>query len=513
VGAFWYQDFNVETRQPIGEPGWKVRFTPNEVGEWTAVAYAPALGMRSTPFQFQVASSNLPGFIRINKNNPRYLAYDNGEFFFPIGVNMSWYDEGHDPIEQYKGWLDSFSANGGNTIRVWMADWSFGLEWKDTGLGNYDNRQYEAWLLDQLFGLANVRGVKIILVLINHGAFSLEVNSEWDDNPYNAALGGPLVKPEQLVSDPLAQAYFRQRLNYITNRWGYSPDLLAWEWFNEVNLTPITDAAILPWLKEMTAFLNERDVNQHLTTTSFALRANSSIWQVDGLDIVQMHEYSSQINESEHDLAVRAGQDFQVLKDSIPVKPILLGEFGYSAKVYGDDIEKTGIHLHNGLWATTFSRYAGSGMYWWWDTYIDPNNLWYHFKGLASFLDGEDLTRYQPFSPLHISGSDDNAEQVVGLGLKGEKILVWLRSEGYTVQASIAANRAIAEKTAYIPPLVEGKLLTLSNMADGDYTVWWFDPQQAKWLDVQSVTAQDNTLYISIPSFRADLAAKIMLNP
>ena len=44
VGAFWYQGYDPETRQPKGEPGWKVRFTPDEAGEWSAVAYNPKAG-------------------------------------------------------------------------------------------------------------------------------------------------------------------------------------------------------------------------------------------------------------------------------------------------------------------------------------------------------------------------------------------------------------------------------------------------------------------------------------
>ncbi len=513
VGAFWLQDFDPQTRRPVGRPGWKVRFTPDEVGEWEAVAYAPALGVRSAPVSFTVTPSSHPGFVRINPNNPRYLAFDNGDFFFPIGVNMAWADSGHDPLQQYRRWLEAFTANGGNTIRVWMAEWSFGIEWKDTGLGNYDKRQYNAWLLDQLFKLADERGVKIILVLINHGAFSLEANSEWKDNPYNATRGGPLYKPEQFTSDPQAIAYFQQRLSYIVNRWGYSPDLLAWEWFNEVNLTPISDRALTPWLKEMTAFIDARDVNQHLTTTSFAERCQSSVWNLSGLDIIQAHEYSSQINASQYDLADRAAQDYQDLASSTPLKPIFMGEFGYSAKNYGDNIEQTGIHLHNGIWATAFSGYAGSGMYWWWDIYIAPNNLWHQFKGLAGFLDGEDLSHYQPVSPQQITGPDGNAGQVVGLGLRGAKTLVWLRSAAYTVQASLAARQGSQGSQAYSPPVLQGLTLTLDQLPEGAYMVRWFDPQTAKWLDVQMISTQGGTLTIPIPPFRDDLAAKVSRNP
>ncbi|HSB67317.1 MAG TPA: DUF5060 domain-containing protein [Anaerolineales bacterium] len=511
VGAFWMQDYDLQTRRPKGKPGWKVRITPTDAGIWSAVARIPDHGLESEAIRFQVVESNEPGFVRVHPSNPRYLAFDNGDFFFPIGLNICWWGGGLDPVAEYSKWLDLFTANGGNMIRVWMASWSFGIEWKDTGLGDYDERLYEAWTLDQLFSLADEHHVKIILVLMNHGPFSLSTNTEWKDNPYNAELGGPLASPDQFVTDPDARAYYQRRLNYIVNRWGYSTSLLAWEWFNEVNLTMIPYETLIPWLQEMTVYLRERDVNHHLTTNSSAIQAESPVWNMPEIDLIQKHEYAEQENAPDKDLAERVVADFNRLAMSAPIKPILLGEFGYSATNYGDDIETTGIHLHNGLWATTFAGYAGSGMYWWWDVYVDKYNLWKHFKGLSTFLEGVDLARYTSLSSVEIDGG--GTDEAVGLGLQGEDILVWIRSNDYTVQASVSARNGSPDSASYVPPLVEGLRLTLKDMPDGNYTVRWFDPQGANWLDAQSVTAQNHTLIIPIPGFSKDLAAKISPNP
>ena len=61
--------------------------------------------------------------------------------------------------------------------------------------------------------------------------------------------------------------------------------------------------------------------------------------------------------------------------------------------------------------------------------------------------------------------------------------------------------------------MVEGLDLNLAEMGDGDYTVHWYDPHTAQWLDTAVVTAQNNTLTIPIPPFRDDLAAKITRSP
>src|SRR3990172_7698395 len=296
VGAFWYQEFDATGRTRIGEPGWRARFTPAETGAWTAVARIPSRGLDSAAVGFRVIESDSPGFVRVHPSNPRYFAFDDGSFFFPIGLNIGWWSGAGDALTDYEKWITSFAANGGNTIRVWMAEWSFGLEWNDTPLGDYTNRLRRAWLLDQIFAMAEDRDVYVVLVLLNCADFNDWQTSGWSRNPYNAARGGPLERPEQFVTDSTARALLQRRLNYIVNRWGYSPRLLAWEWWNEVNLAPFSDETLIPWLQEMTAYLRAHDVNDHLITNSYAIRDISPIWALPELDIIQKHEYADQVD-------------------------------------------------------------------------------------------------------------------------------------------------------------------------------------------------------------------------
>ena len=514
VGAFWYQEFDATGRTRIGEPGWRARFTPAETGAWTAVARISSRGLDSAALGFRVIESDSPGFVRVHPSNPRYFAFDDRSFFFPIGLNIGWWSGAGDALTDYEKWITSFAANGGNTIRVWMAEWSFGLEWNDTPLGDYTNRLRRAWLLDQIFAMAEDRDVYVVLVLLNCADFNDWQTSGWSRNPYNAARGGPLERPEQFVTDSTARALLQRRLNYIVNRWGYSPRLLAWEWWNEVNLAPFSDETLIPWLQEMTAYLRAHDVNRHLTTNSYAIRDLSPIWDLPELDIIQKHEYAHQVDSMDRDLAERAAADFTRLARSAPAKPILLGEFGYGTEGYGNDVDRTGIHLHNGIWATTFVGYAGSGMYWYWDVYVEAYRVWYHFRSLDRFLADVDLTRYQPFSPLEFTGPGGRPGEAVGLGLRGDDILIWLRSDDYTVQASLAAWEGAGSPGVfgYRPPTVEGEVLTLRDMDDEEYTVHWYDPQSGTWLDPVVVTPQEDRLSIPIPDFRRDLAAKIVPN-
>ncbi|MBP1692898.1 MAG: hypothetical protein H6Q37_781 [Chloroflexi bacterium] len=514
VGAFWYQDFDSTGHRRVGEPRWKARFTPTETGVWSAVARSPTRRLESPAVVFHVVEFDWHGFVRVHPSNPRYFAFDDGSFFFPIGLNIAWWSGAGDALTDYRKWMNLFAANGGNTIRVWMAEWSFGIEWNDTPLGDYTNRLRRAWLLDQIFAMAKERDIYVMLVLLNCADFNNWQTNGWNGNPYNKSRGGPLERPEQFVTDSTTRDFLQRRLNYIVNRWGYSTQLLAWEWWNEVNLAPFTDQTLSPWLQEMTAYLRERDVNRHLVTNSYAIRDLSPIWNLPEMDIIQKHEYAHQVKSANKDLAERVAADFKRLARSAPAKPILLGEFGFGTEGYGNDVDRTGIHLHNGIWATTFAGYAGSGMYWYWDVYVETYRVWHHFQGLSRFLEGVDLSQYKPFSPLVINSAGGKPGQAAGLGLRGDDLLVWLRSEAYTVQASIAAWEKAGSPGIYFynQPLIEDQVLTLRDMSDGVYTVNWFDPQSAMWLNSVEGTAHGGRLSIPIPDFRRDLAARIVPN-
>lgn len=512
VGGFWVQGYDARGLLPQGEAGWRARFTPTTPGEWQVSARLLPSAQTSNAFAFTVTDSSNPGFIRIDSANPRFFATDDGARFFPVGVNMGWWDD--DPIENYTRWLDHFAANGGNTIRVWMANWSFAIEWNDTPLGDYRNRMQQAWLLDELFRIAAERGMKIILVLNHHGQFSRSTNPQWQGNPYNADLGGPLSSPEQFATDPVAIHLFQQRLRYIIDRWGAAPNLLAWEWWNEYNFTAIDDKLMSAWLDEMDKFLDSRDPYDHLVTISGPAGAASPIWQRPGIDFVSVHLYTTD------DLLPIASELTQYYAPEVPEKPLWLAEFGFATgEETVESNDKTGIHLHNGLWATTFSGHVGTGMYWWWDTYIEPLDLWHHFGALTRFVEGQDLAMFSP-AQLNITTENDQSPTAGGLLLEGQDAyLMWIRNEAYTAEAVeeaylAAVREALRSKQimgdfVYSPPPVIGHSALINGVEVGSYQVQWFDPQSGTWGEVAEVEAGEGTLTLPLPAFDKDIAAKI----
>jgi hypothetical protein len=504
--AFWYQDFDRMTLAPTGDPGWRVRFTPNEPGDWTAQAEMASPVLKSAALTLRVAPNpGAGGFLRVNAQDPRYFALDDGSFFFPIGLNIAWATG--DVLKDYANWLDRFSQNGGNFMRVWMAAWSFGIEWQDTGLGNYSARLKQAWLLDQVLQMAEQRGVYVLLCLLNHGAFSESTNPEWASNPYNAALGGPLKSPGEFVTDPTARDLFKRRLRYTAARWAAFPSLGVWEWWNEINWTPIGDKTLKPWITEMTGELGKYDPYHHLRSTSYSAGEKNDIWAMPELSFAQQHAYSS------GDLLSGIATDRASIQKNAGGKPAVFAEYGSSASEENAPYNKDGIHLHNGLWATPFAGYASTAMYWWWDNYIDPANLWYQFKGISSFLKGEDLAGMAPSRAGTTSGD------ATVLILSGpERTLAWVRSGHYTLKDAKAAYEMEVKKGAtpgpdwtFTPKPLENQVILLKGLGEGMYRVTCYSTLDGQTVGVPlDLSVQSGSITINLPTFQADLALKVV---
>jgi hypothetical protein len=491
VPAFYYQAFDPSGQAACGSPGWKARFTPSQPGTWTATASAKdstGTAFQSAPLPFTVLAEPGKGFIKIHPTNPLFFAYGNGETYYPVGINLGWWHT--DMLADYTRWLDALHAQGANLARVWMADWSFGIEWGDTGLGDYTHRLRQAWLLDQLFRLAEERGIYIELVLINHGIFSETVNPEWAANPYNARNGGMLPAPEDFATDPQARMYFQRRLRYIAARYAANTSLFAWEWWNEADWTPISDESMAAWTREMTAALRQWDPYRHLVSTSYASRIPTQVLSLPEIDFTQVHYYGSR---TPVEVTREALAD---MRQAVPGKPVLLAEFGFdaggeNAKSY----DKDATHLHIALWSAALQGYAGPAMYWWWDSYIDPLNLWGRLGSLTTYLQDIDLSTFTP-TTLRISSP---AAQALLLTNRTQA-LIYIKNRMY--------------EAAVLPGLFEKKIqdlrLVFAGLADGRYQVRWYDPQSGKWLaETSTLEIQNGSADLSVIPFQKDLAARI----
>ncbi len=408
-----------------GTGSFRIRFAPTEVGQWSYQLFVrDANGETSAPsatFECGVSSNEVnKGFVRLSETN--YLRFDDGEMFLPIGQNIGWANG--NPYRDYQRWLDSLHQRGANFFRIWNCDWGLSLEWhggKYGGLGQY--QQENAAYLDWLFDYAANQGQYAMLCLQHHGQVSTTVNPEWDRSPYNQVNGGMCNQTWEFFTDPQARAYTQNRLRYTVARYGYARSIAAWELFNEVDWTDNYEqhkSKVADWHEEMAAFLKEIDPYEHLVTTSFARdQYEPIVWTLDDIDFTQTHYYAA-IPNLERTLA-RGVQDYLTAYD----KPTLTGEFGI--RTNGGSLsteDPDGIHLHNSIWGSFFAGGMGSGMSWWWDSYINPRRLYYHYEPLVELTHGLPLLE-KDFQPHQVriegAGGDLVLSPTQGWGTLGDE--------------------------------------------------------------------------------------------
>ncbi|MEZ8221913.1 Cellulase (glycosyl hydrolase family 5) [Candidatus Fervidibacteria bacterium JGI MDM2 JNZ-1-D12] len=424
VPGFFTQDFERAKRdtgqgarevlRKVGEPYFAVRFTPTEVGiyryrivatqfvvsheakaEWrngtnpkaTALHFVSCLTtnqgekkqVSSDWFTLRVLPNpQAKGFVRRGKF--WHLQFDDGTPFVPVGLNVCW--SGNN-LSAYERWFSAMRQNGANFARIWLVRWNMGLEWMPgdgsgmyLGLGKYalDN----AWRIDELIRIAERNGIYLMLCLGYHGELADRQlyfgEQAWDKNPYNRKNGGPCDKPADFWTNPEARRFYKQRLRYIIARYAHSPNVLAFEFWNEVH-------APADWVKEMAQFARSIDIYGHLLTTTYG---DDAVWQLPEMDFAQTHWYG---DGSQRD-CVTTIVNIHRFHLQRYCKPFLLGEFGIDWRTSDLTYDPKGnaLHWHNGVWASLMSGGMGTACVWYWDNYIDRLNLWHHFRPIADFV-------------------------------------------------------------------------------------------------------------------------------
>ena len=364
-----------------GADTWRMRFTPSQPGTY-AVASIKLNGEIThetalEPKQWEVKGDPQPGFVRVDRGDHSRFVFDSGARYYPLGHNQAWRSDKLPDIPELFG---KMHTAGENWSRVWMNHWDGkNLDWSadkktQTKLGEIDLTAAKRW--DSIIDAAGKNDIYFQLTLQHHGQYSADVNPNWNDNPYNVKNGGFLTNPEDFFTDAKARALTKRKLYYIIARYGYSPNILSWELFNEVQFT---DAGrnkqwnkIALWHREMALFIKQWDGYHHLVTTSSAdaIAWDSPIWQT--VDYAQVHAYPSDILTGLHGATAAQAKKLD--------KPVFIGEFG------GGNLKDTdGRNLHIGLWNSLMQNVSGAAQYWSWDE-VENNNLYSQFQSASKFL-------------------------------------------------------------------------------------------------------------------------------
>lgn len=503
---FWFQDYtNVvgisQTPEvPVGNPEWRLKFRSTTPGAYRITVKATINGQQIVVPNFSITTDY--------KTLPTIRTKDNyfvqgSNIFIPVAYNIAWANR-YEEIKRYEKWFKSASEGGVNVARVWMASWSAGIEWGDTGLGDYSKRLPRAWVLDQIYRIGAKYGIYIDLVLLNHGAFSISTNAEWYSNAYFKGNGGPLEGPGEFASNPEAKKFWERRLRYIIARWSGEPNHFTWEWWNEVNFTPLGGDELTQWIKWSDSILKKWDPYKSLTTTSWSTAASLQDWSAVDYAVVHVYDDKDPIKT----LAVQ----YEAMKKVLPNKPILVGEMGSGTVTEDPFTDPTGLHLHNSQWAATFVGFGSPASYWWWDIYVDPLNLWGHTKGLKALLSG---TNPAQMKPITITGITNTSTLLLQ---DDSYTLGWIRHNDYDRSAKsrlllAASIKALATgkkpQTEFPVPKVKSTSVKIPISIPGQYKVEFLQTLSGKNLGNLKSTTSNGFLTIKIPSFTGDIAFRI----
>lgn len=380
VPAFWYQDYTRalvnggQVLTPAGSPGWRIRYTPDEAGEYSfAITITqpgqPAMAPVVAKFSVTAAAPAAPaGWIRTAADH-RYLETSEGRPLRLIGANVCW--SGPRGTYDFDQWFPAMRAAGENFARLWLAPWAMGLEHKPGTLNRYDLA--EAWHADYVLQLAEQNGLNVLIAMDHHGMFMANdpawggSNNFWTrSSPYAVENGGPCANPNEFFTKPEAGQLYQKRLRYLIGRYGYSPRLLSWQFFNEIDNSYIPRSAlvhgdVVAWHRNMARWLKANDPYQHLVSTSLTGASDRpDYWTMSELDFAVYHSYGEAdparyVAKLSADLTRRYG------------KPVMIGEIGTSHLNWNLANDPYLRGFRQGLWGGTLGGSMGTSMSWWWE--------------------------------------------------------------------------------------------------------------------------------------------------
>ena len=409
--------------------------------------------------------------VDVSRVDPHYFETADGRTFVPVGVNLvSGVQRGNEAsLRRYEGWLEKFAANGGNWIRIWLSAGAFETMPKEAGV--FDPAADE--VLKRVMAKCEKLGIKVKFTL-EHFRSTLADSSKARQPWANRTLYAPYSNTmhDFFTSEQCMKIYL-ERVNHLKELgFGDSPSMACWEPWNEINAAGwVMDYA--PWsdriLAELARLFPKQMVTQNLGSYS-SPAAYGHYEQMAGVNLnayMQIHRYldpGAQIDVCRGPMDVLAAEAIREMRELRPDRPAVLAETGaveanHAGASHLYKLDKQGTMMHDLLFAPFFAGGAGCGQLWHWDSYIDANNLWYHFARFAKAIEGLDpaAEHFRPFRT--------ETARLRVYGLRGQKTtVIWCRDKKSTWETEVEKG---------VPPqTVQGERLPFANCTFACYLPW-----------------------------------------
>ena len=520
---FYYEPFAYDSHRqrrnlqtPIGKPRFMLRFTPLKEGAHTVhisgMLGGEAVALPDLSFDVHPAKEDWPGYVQVSEKDHTLLSWTHREEeLFAAGLNVrSPYDTRYEKsfgatdwdyfdFDMYEDLIPKYAANNIQVMEVWMSAWWLSMEWIPDDLGNHGlghMNQWRAWKLDRLFALAEKYNLYIVLVINNHGRFSTWCDKEWERNPWNKTQGGPYDLPNSYFSEAEAHLSFMSMMNYVIARYAYSPNLLAWKLFTEINLTGDNhnwyhSDAMRRWHAMASAHVKENDPYQHLVTTHWSNdygKVNMPVAALPNIDLITMDIYYDRSKDIQRFFKVLGEtSDFN---QKLP-KPGVVTEFG--GKPQGDRLPYLYKGHHLGLWGSYFAKYPLTPFYWWFPM-VEEKDMYPAYKALYAFTSGEDRTGMKVTRFKLASG------YTCFMLYDDEKAMCWVMSDDYYLRSESMVDQHVEE----------GLSLKLAELSEGTWVADFFETGAGSQTgSAEFAVDSAGKGVMELPAFDNDIAIKL----
>ncbi|MEP7372060.1 MAG: hypothetical protein ABI675_01650 [Chitinophagaceae bacterium] len=452
-----------------------------------------------------------PRYIQVSKSNPAYFSFSDGSPYIPVGINLinpssRTHENPDSAFAEIDHWMKRLSENGGNYIRVWLSESFWDME--DKAAGKYSDDKVKR--IDRFMAMARKYKLRIKITLEHFRSVTLVENAQkWATKfVYHTSNGGPLDSIRQYLTSSAGQQLFLNKIDFYKKRYGSDSLFFGWELWNEMNaMKGPEDSIFFAWNEKMLREVKRR-FPKNLVMQSLGSFDNDNVRPVykkimllPGNEIAQVHRYldlGAKMELCHAPMDIICSSAVEELSSYHTGKPVILAETGavepnHAGPSKHYPMDTAGILLHDILFAPFFSGAAGAGMSWHWESYVDKNNLWYHFQRFNEVIKGINPIK-EKFIPAK---AETNAVRIYLL--KGKKTtLLWLRDK---------MNNWESELQNGIPPEslhgIQINLRELGVMAS-TRKIEVYDPWKNSWISVEKVGAS-----FTLPDFKRSVVIRL----
>ncbi|GAB3169664.1 glycoside hydrolase 5 family protein [Telluribacter humicola] len=342
----------------------------------------------------------------------------------------------------------------------------------------------------------------------------------WKHHPYNRKNGGTCSRRSRWLLCPDTLNFIKNRLTYVTERWGGSGVIFAWDLWNEIHPAHANNSTdvFFDFVRELSHHLRSTEERlygrSHLQTVSLYgpvlddhPQVADVIFRHPDLDFASTHFYDAgTINNPKNTVgsAIATGRLVKEALEHVPdTRPFFDSEHGpihlFKDKHVTLPEPFDDEYFSHIQWAHLASGAAGGGMRW---PNRHPHTLTHGMRraqhSLAQFCQ---LIRWSRFNRRNIS--DQIQVSTSGLSVfgsvDGEQAVVWLLRTD-----TLRKDGMINPQATPIPVTIQ-----IPAMEVGTYTVVGWDTREARLRMEWKVEVKGTSLVIELPAVSTDVALAI----